>query len=87
MDDNQSIRSRAKEYLEQIGQAPKMYATTCEAFLCSVTSIVWVITDFDQEAFWFRHLPASRRYWPDVLQKDFTDEWARNVVDDALQLI
>lgn len=82
------IRERAQQLITSSGIAPKMYAHTKEAFVSHVTTIMEMYDDdFDCAEFYmefFKLTVAGRTLFNiDMLSEEFTDEWARKVVELA----
>lgn len=81
------VVTRAKSYLEATRRAPRMFATTREAMMCHVTSVVCVLVDdFNVQGFWAKHLGTYGNTYVGILDVP-EDDWAKGVIDDALKII
>ena len=81
------VVTRARSYLKATHRAPRMFATTREAMMCHITSVVYIlIDDFNVIDFWRRHLGTRGSAYLGT-QDPVTDDWARSVIDDALKLL
>lgn len=79
--------TRATSYLMATYRAPRMFASTREAMMCHVASVVYVLVDgFDTQEFWQRHLGACGNTYK-TINDPVDDDWARGVIVDALKII
>ena len=79
--------TRAKDLLTKYRRHPGMYASTREAWLCIICTVLHFIeADFHTVKFYAKHLGT---YGCTYLTADerLTDIWAQQVVDDALDII
>ena len=81
------VVTRAREVLSKTSSAPRMYASTKEAFLCHVCGIVCVVDEqFDVSVFYEKHLTRYGSMFTDLTDQ-VDDNWAREVCEDALSII
>jgi len=74
------VMARARMILEDTARAPKMYANSREAFLAHVCGVVIVVNSgFSPWEFYREHADVFS------LGEHVDDDWAKNVVSDALQ--
>ena len=80
------VVEKARSYLEATKRAPRMFASTREAMMCHITSVVYVVADLDCQQFWKKHLGT---FGISYVNHDgpVDDDWARGVIDDALRII
>jgi hypothetical protein len=79
------VVEKARSYLEATRRAPRMFASTREAMMCHVTSVVYVLSDLNVQDFWKKHLGTYGNTY--MLDEPVTDDWTRILIDDALRII
>jgi hypothetical protein len=80
------ILERARFLVKNYRARPAMFASTKEAYLCIICTIMEMAeVDFDVQPFYDTHLQAQGSIWKDMHDPmhDQT-EWAHKVCDDAL---
>lgn len=80
------ILDRARSLIANYRARPAMFASTKEAYLCIICTIMEMAeVDFDVQPFYSTHLKAKGSVWTDIHESmhDQT-EWAHKVCDDAL---
>lgn len=80
------VVDKARSYLEATRRAPRMFATTREAMMCHITSVVYILADLDVQEFWKKHLGTYGNTYK-TIDEPVDDDWARGVIDDALKII
>lgn len=79
--------TRARYFFELLAHAPGLFATTHEAFLNAVCSPLWVLVPtFKTLEFCVQHSKTYGCAYLDLDEKP-TDEWAFNVIADALKIL
>jgi hypothetical protein len=73
--------------LLSLHKAPRMYASTREALLMRVSTILEMVDDnYDARDLYEKHGSPTGNVYGDM-DKQYEDEWARCVIDKALTLL
>lgn len=82
-----SLSARAGRILAETAATPRMFATSREALVMRVATVLEVCLEtFDVRAFYAKHLePHGSLYLG--LDKPLTDEWGRAVIADGLEML
>jgi hypothetical protein len=76
------LNTNSKSLLRDLHQSPRMHASDKEAFLCIISTVLFLnIENFNTILFFERFCKQEE------LKDCFSDDWARRVVNDALDLL
>ncbi len=79
--------SPIESILIDTGACPKMYATSRESFMNRVSTCLEIADlNFSSSKFWEKHLGVIGSSYVNP-NEPMTDEWARFVIDDALEIL
>jgi hypothetical protein len=82
-----NVIEKAKELLDITRQAPRMFATSREAMMSRVSTILEMANiNFAIQDFYKLHLGTNGCAYA-TWSEDVTDEWALIVIDDALKIL
>lgn len=80
-------KAKALDILTATLVAPKMYATTKGELIMRVTTTLEMcLKDFNYQNFYAKHLKHNHSQFFDI-HDSFDDEWAKNMINDAIQLL
>lgn len=78
------MKEKAKMFLLELKIAPRMFATSKEALIMRVTTILeMTLDDFDAHAFYNKHLEKKGTTYIN-LNDLFDKNWADAIIDDAI---
>ena len=84
---NTFIMSKALVLLESARANPRKHASTKETFIVKIATILeMVVAEFDVSNFYAKHLNMQGLMYMDLFS-EVDDEWAYQVIDDAIDEI
>jgi hypothetical protein len=84
-----SVRQKmhARRLLQETSATPRMFATTREALVMRVATVLEVCLDrFDVRAFYAKHLEPHGSLYLGI-DKPLVDDWGRGVITDGLEML
>jgi len=83
---NKFLVTKALVLLEKTRANPQKFASTKEAFMTRVSTILEMsVPDFDTEAFYKKHLDFLNGPVYLDIYNEYTDDWAHIIIDDAIR--